>query len=172
MRIFWLTRFDEARGYNARSISHGWCQANITPEHGYDCIYQGSTPRAWERTVDASYVESLERKVQILEANSSTATQSAASQHPYLPQLPKLESPEYRPNEQQATESSAGALYGPISTTNVHSQTSGVHQNSSRVRSRDHDSARSKTVEDDVLSEAPLETEVRDVNTYTEVCVF
>jgi len=152
-----------------------YSQTDTTLEHGYDCIYQGSTPRSWERTVNASYVESLEKKVQRLEANTlpSTTASPAVNQQAYVPQLPRLESLEYRPNEQRATDTTASTRYGPISSSTppgrAVGETTHVHQNSSRIRSREHDTTRNGTAEDD-SHEVPLESEVRDVNTYTEVC--
>lgn len=151
-----------------------------TVEHGYDCIYQGTTPRAWERTTNASYVESLERKVQELEASARLgASPAPAAQAPYPPQYQQADrfvAPSLRGEEQRAISSPASAQYGPIAGGSPYGPPANMnshHHGLSRIRSTEMDPTRMRThrssMDDESPSETPAESEIRDVNAHTKV---
>lgn len=149
---------------------------NHAIEHGYDCIYQGSTPRAWERTVNSSYVESLERKVRELEASSKTPKTYSPATIPPSPHQQQYEQPDRQfaalPTRNEDQRPSEQTQYGPISASPYGPPTAANnYQNSSRVRARESDAGRLRysITEDDSPTETAHENEIRDVNSYTKV---
>lgn len=159
-------------------------------KHGYDCIYQGNTPRAWERTVNSSYVESLERRVQELEARTGGETQSyspnpasalsptASTAHLQQFQPDTLYAPLSTREEQQRGPGEQGpglaTKYGPIAGSPGY-RASPSTSNVSKVRARESDVSRTRlppaSGERETSHGTPPETEIRDVNPYTKVCI-
>lgn len=125
--------------------------------------------------MNVSYVESLERKVQELEASSKTPkTHSPASApSPYQLQSGRPYAPlSLRNEDQHRVEQGSATQYGPISTSPYESDpATNNHQNSSRARAREGEASRPRylTTDDESPSEGLPENEIRDVNSYTKV---
>lgn len=160
-------------------------------KHGYDCIYQGNTPRAWERTVNSSYVESLERRVQELEAatrgSQSYSPNPAAVRSPTAANIPPQQSfhldSQYAPlsireeEQRKAGEPthSLATKYGPIAGAPGYGASPST-SNVSKIRARESDAGRTRLPPVAGEQESPTgrspESEIRDVNPYTKVCIL